>query len=89
LFAGCGGETKPKNETTNAASPTPDQFLEAGLKGLTDEDPLRRRLAAMSLANGGAKAKEALPELKKLLNDPDADVRKVAAEAVKQIESAK
>jgi len=46
-----------------------------------------RLFAASSLAGIGTASSAALPELRALLNDPDNDVREVAAEAIRKIES--
>jgi HEAT repeat protein len=57
--------------------------LSAGLK---DPDSWTRQTAATYLGSLGAPGKQALPALKELANDENEDVRKAAAEAVKQLD---
>lgn len=46
-----------------------------------------RRYAIQTLGHIGPNAKAALPELRKALHDPDEDTRRMAAEAIRKIES--
>lgn len=54
---------------------------------LNAPDPGIRENAASWLGAIGTPAKDALPELRKLLEDSDADVRKAAANAMQRIEA--
>lgn len=58
------------------------------IKLLHDKDDFARLKAAKQLGEMGAEAKEALPDLNKLLTDPDIDVRSVASNAVDKIQRA-
>lgn len=58
------------------------------IKKLRDKDPFIRMKAAKLLGGLGADAKDALPELSKLLSDPDIDVRSVASNAMNKIQTA-
>ena len=62
--------------------PSPAQLVTA----LGSEDVETRAMAARTLGILGPKASEAVPALKKALNDPDAKVRSEAANALKRIE---
>jgi HEAT repeat protein len=52
---------------------------------LSNRDPLIRWLAAFDLADIGPDARAAVPALEAALRDDDAEVRKIAAEALKKI----
>src|SRR5262249_16984936 len=58
------------------------------IKKLRDKDPFVRMKTAKLLGSLGADAKDALPELSKLLSDPDIDVRAVASNALNRIQTA-
>jgi len=60
--------------------------IDAVVKNLESEDPIARMFAAGTLGNKGEQAKEHLPAIKKLLNDPEKNVRDAAADAIKKIE---
>ena len=55
------------------------------IKALDHPEPLVRIGAAKTLGRLGPVAKEALPSLKKLLDDKDENARKAAAEAIKAV----
>jgi len=68
-----------------------DGRRESGVPGLIgclkDDDPGIRASAARWLSAIGRPAKDALPELRKALDDADAEVRKAAKIAIKRIET--
>lgn len=82
MLAGCGSNP--------ATAPTPavdvDKQRESALQSLKSEDHVVRGFAVAWLANQGAEAKAYLPELKKLENDPQPNVRDAVKEAIKKIE---
>jgi HEAT repeat protein len=63
------------------AKPT-KELIQVLVMDLTDSDDGVRLLAVRSLGRYGTAAAAALPELEKLLADPDRDVRKAAADAM-------
>ena len=69
------------------SKPTKDDVSKL-IKKLRDKDALIRMKAAKLLGGLGADAKDALPELSKLLSDPDIDVRSVASNAMNKIQTA-
>ena len=69
-------------ETAEMASDTNPDHMPALITRLADPHPAVRFWAAAGFAVPGARVKEAVPALKKLLVDPVADVRITAAEAL-------
>ncbi len=63
----------------------PSEALQKLIQQLNSPDELARLKAAKDLAKLGPAAKDALPALQKLLQDPDEDVRRVAANAIDRI----
>lgn len=63
-----------------------EQTLPASRKELTDPDPTTRRRAAEYLTTIGPPTRDALPELIRALNDPDARVRVASAVALGKID---
>jgi HEAT repeat protein len=53
----------------------------------TDKDEGVREAAATSLGDLGAPARAAIPALKKLLADPDADVKEAVEEALEKLQA--
>lgn len=56
-------------------------------KALVDPEPMTRLQAAQVLGRFGSLASDALPELEKLLEDSNADIKAAAAETIKVIKS--
>ena len=80
---GCGGSAP----TVKPDPPLDDaKAKQISTQNLSSEDPVQRMLAAAALGAQGAAAKDALPELKKLENDKDENVRKAAKDAIAKIE---
>ena len=79
------------DQTTDAddlpSKPTKDDVSKL-IKKLRDKDAFIRMKAAKLLGSLGADAKDALPELSKLLSDPDIDVRSIASNAMNKIQTA-
>jgi HEAT repeats/PBS lyase HEAT-like repeat len=63
----------------------PSEGLQKLIQQLNSPDELTRLKAAKDLAKMGPAAKDALPALQKLLQDPDEDVRRVVASAMERI----
>lgn len=64
----------------------PDLVVPVMIEYLTHRWPLARRLASQGLGAFGAEAKEAVPAVVELLNDPDEGVRRAAGNALLQID---
>jgi HEAT repeat protein len=64
------------------APPITSPSISDPIKSLQDPDPVVRQAAAQAVWSLKARAKEALPELEKLLNDTSSDVRVAAARAL-------
>ena len=80
---GCGGSAS----TVKPDPPLDDaKARQISTQNLSSEDPVQRMLAAAALGAQGSAAKDALPELKKLENDKDDNVRKAAKDAIAKIE---
>jgi HEAT repeat protein len=56
---------------------------------LKSEDPVLRRLAAYALGQIGAPAKDALPALTQMLQDPDSNAVTAAINAIREIDPSK
>ena len=81
LLIGCGTPTTPP------APPLDDDKLqEISLKNLQSEDAVQRMIAVSTLGALGAKSKDHLSEVKKLVNDSNENVRNAAKDAVQKIE---
>lgn len=75
--------------TTSAApAPEEDSKVPAYLKALESKDPLVRKQVALTLGDLGAKARSAMPALRKALLDPDEGVQRAAAAALEKISGA-
>jgi len=81
-LVGCGSSSSSSSSTTANASPNVD----ATLKNLESEDAITRSFAVAAIVNMGDKGKEHLPAIKKLLNDPESNVRDAAKLAVAKLE---
>src|SRR4051794_2404314 len=80
LVAGCGRRTTfsiPDGEATTASLPEPE--LDSLIAGLSDSDPDVRFFSALTLGRKGTKAREAVPDLTKILADTSENVRASAA----------
>ena len=82
VFAGCGGVAAVKSD------PPMDEAkqYEQAAKNLSSEDVSQRGIAVATLGAAGPAAKSYLSDLKKLENDPDANIRLLVKDAVKKIE---
>lgn len=79
-----GTHPKGYKEPQNVFGPT---LLESYLKNLKNPDAKERERACVGLFNQRSRAREALPELKRLAkNDKDKKVRDAAKRAIKAIE---
>jgi hypothetical protein len=86
VFAGCG-------KTVEIADPTPETtpwlYPEQNIEQLASSDFKARAIAARNLGKMGAKAKDAIPELEKLVaEDGNEKVREMAAAALEKIHAA-
>jgi len=70
-----------------AIAPSATPMVQPLIQGLRHEQPEVRRGAAMALGALGAGGRGAKAELERSLQDPDADVRAAAADALRRIES--
>lgn len=70
-----------------AIAPTARPMVPSLIQGLRHERPEVRRGAAMALGAMGSAGRAAARDLRRALDDPDPDVRAVAAEALRQIET--
>jgi len=66
----------------------PSEAVQKLIQQLANADEIVRMKAAKDLAKIGPSAKSAIPALQKLLQDPDEDVRRVAANAIERIQGA-
>jgi len=81
-FVGCDKSPEVAEPTVET---TPWLFPEPLIKQLTSADFRARGVAAIGLGNMGAKAEAAIPELEKLLEDENPNIRKVVKEALEKI----
>ena len=81
LAVGCGTATVKPDPPLDDTKKN-----EISLKNLASEDPVQRGIAAASIGSLGAAGKQYLPDLKKLENDSDANVRERVKEAIQKIE---
>ncbi len=68
------------------ATPSAGVAITALTAELQAKSPTRREAAAKALERFGPKAKDAIPQLRNLLNDPDPTVRSAAQSAIKSLE---
>ena len=82
VLAGCG--------PTAAVKPDPplddSKQIEQAAKNLQSENEVQRSIAVATLGRFGASAKPYVGDLKKLENDPDANVRALVKDAIQKIE---
>lgn len=83
MIAGCGDGNA---ELTTGNPNTPNRLRPGNVSQfLTVDDPKLRAQVARNLGNMGERAKPVIPDLEKLLDDPDNEVREAAQEALDKI----
>jgi HEAT repeat protein len=82
ILGGCGGAAAVKPDPPMEESKVSEQAV----KNLDSPDPVQRGIAVATLGMAGAAAKEHVPAIKKLENDPDPLVRERVKEAIQKIE---
>ncbi len=68
------------------ATPTPSEGLARWVRDLQSPDEIVRLRAAKELGKLGSAAVDAIPDLQRLLQDPDEDVRRVVASSIRAIQ---
>ena len=84
-------ETSPADRETlsqflKAVAPTAKPMVPSLIQGLRHRQPEVRRGAALALGTMGRAGQPAADELRRALDDPDADVRAAAADALRKVE---
>ena len=73
-------------QTDAGPGPVANEAVQRLIQNLTNNDELIRIRAAKDLAKLGPAARDAIPALQRLLQDPDEDVRRVATSALNAIQ---
>lgn len=82
LFLGCGDDSVKPAQEEEVQWKDPAKQIEL----LEAKEPLVRRMAAGNLGRMGADAKDAIPALEKLKDDPDPKVQEDAKKAIELIQ---